>query len=433
MLDWTSAEHSDSIAGYQAYLKKYGRGTHAAQARNKIESFGWQEARTTNTVKSYEDYLAQYARGTYAGEAQARIEELIWKAAAAADQISEYQAYVTRYGKGAHVPQARKRIEELRWHEAKKAATIETYEGYLSDYPAGSYVAEASQNLEPLYWNRAVEVNDVGGFEKYVENCPQGPHAKQAGVALEQVRWLRARADNTMDAYEKYLSDYPEGRFAGQARKGIEAAAWSAAENSRTDINLYRQYLSRFPTGSHAKEAQDCDSWARAEVAGTTESMQKYLEEWPRGRFVERARKNCSLAEDAKRNTELQMRLTKLAEELLGLFKYGQIRDTQLLSSVLGEAERTNLKSYMRKGMMRSEPDGAISAVEGLITIQVIRSPYYMIVEGTGEGKGTHPILSFDPSQEIVASCRAPEGSYYLRRDSTDWVPEMPRFFAEEQ
>ena len=76
-----------------------------------------------------------------------------------------------------------------------------------------------------------------------------------------------------------------------------QEAGWQDAlrENS---IASYRQYLERFPAGTHAADARtqvvkllEEEAWVRANRLKTPEAWQRYLGEWPEGRHAALARR----------------------------------------------------------------------------------------------------------------------------------------------
>lgn len=80
-----------------------------------------------------------------------------------------------------------------------------------------------------------------------------------AGCHREQSDWERARAANTVQSYEQYLSKYPSGSFATQAQARLaqveEDQDWQKASATNTPEG-YQAFLRQHPQGKWAEEAR---------------------------------------------------------------------------------------------------------------------------------------------------------------------------------
>ena len=65
--DWSQATSQGTAAAYQAFLNKYPNDTHAAEARQRIQTIqdgeAWITAETANSVDSYQRYIAAEPHG----------------------------------------------------------------------------------------------------------------------------------------------------------------------------------------------------------------------------------------------------------------------------------------------------------------------------------------------------------------------------------
>lgn len=68
---WKAATQTDTIEGYEEYLKEYPDGEYVSEANEEI---AWKVASKDDSVKSYEKYLDNYPDGEYAKEAVGLID-----------------------------------------------------------------------------------------------------------------------------------------------------------------------------------------------------------------------------------------------------------------------------------------------------------------------------------------------------------------------
>ena len=117
----------------------------------------------------------------------------------------------------------------------------------------------------------------------------------------------------TSAAYAEYISSYPQGRHAeeaqrmkeqAKAREDADDAAYAQARKAGTSV-AYAKYLSAYPQGRHAEEArrmkaqakarEDADdaAYAQARKAGTSAAFKDYfsIKKYPDGRHADEARR----------------------------------------------------------------------------------------------------------------------------------------------
>ncbi|MHC1777590.1 MAG: SUMF1/EgtB/PvdO family nonheme iron enzyme [Lentimicrobium sp.] len=83
--------------------------------------------------------------------------------------------------------------------------------------------------------------------------------------AADERAWNVAKSTNTKTSYEKYIRDYPMGRYVIDARKKIKE------EETRL---------------SEANQQSDQNAWNTATNTNTKSAYEKYLREYPNGRYV---------------------------------------------------------------------------------------------------------------------------------------------------
>ena len=312
----------------------------------------WERIKDSREITVFEDFLRSYPNSRYTVWARQSLkllrdanEDAVWTAAERANRREEYENYMQLYPRGKNFDQAKERIRQLivrnereAWDTADRDGTEPAYNNYLEDYPSGPHAAAAKDRLnklkiaaENILWSEAKKADRKEDYDEYLEQYPKGKFAGEARAALKKLAgqeinqrekdaWDAAESDGTTLAYLKYLDDYAKGRYATQARdrlKKIEQTAgnleaareretWEAADREGTDT-AFRKYLDEFPRGRYAVQARDRikrleraagaveplsdrDAWEAAEREGGESAYQKYLDQYPRGKYAEQAR-----------------------------------------------------------------------------------------------------------------------------------------------
>ena len=189
-------------------------------------------------------------------------------------------------------PQAPKSADDEAWVKALETDTVEGYRAYLAAFPNGRHKEDAQRLINEFdeeAWKLADERNTIAGYEDYLESWPEGLHVTEARERIARIKaeeearrknaqeaarqeaaaWKAAAEANTIPAYEGYLSKFPTGKNASEAQIRIERlrveearkqaaaadeAAWQAA-NATGTAGAYQQYLTSFPQGAHVPEA----------------------------------------------------------------------------------------------------------------------------------------------------------------------------------
>jgi formylglycine-generating enzyme required for sulfatase activity len=185
-----------------------------------------------------------------------------------------------------------KSADDLAWVKALEIDTVEGYRAYIADFPNGRHVEDAQRLINEFdeeAWALAEERDTIAGYEDYLESWPEGLHVTEARERIAKLKaeeearrknaeeaarqeaaaWQAAAQVNTIPSYEGYLSKYPAGKNASEAQIRIERlraeaarqqaaaadeAAWNAAQATGT-ADAYQQYLTSFPQGAHVPEA----------------------------------------------------------------------------------------------------------------------------------------------------------------------------------
>ncbi|HEX4049321.1 MAG TPA: SPOR domain-containing protein [Steroidobacteraceae bacterium] len=119
--DWNQATSQGTAAAYQAFLAKYPNDSHAAEARQRMQTIqdgqDWITAQTGNTVASYQQYLAAEPNGANVQAARAQLMGLqraaAWPDAKNAGTASALQAFLQKYPQGPEADQARAQLAQF--------------------------------------------------------------------------------------------------------------------------------------------------------------------------------------------------------------------------------------------------------------------------------------------------------------------------------
>ena len=103
----------------------------------------WSRATKKNTQKAYENYLSEYINGTHALEAKQKVDEFI--AIEKEKELEEKRL--------AEIERRKERLAELKrekecWNTACQQDIKKAYESYLSDYLNGIYRLEAKEKID---------------------------------------------------------------------------------------------------------------------------------------------------------------------------------------------------------------------------------------------------------------------------------------------
>ena len=224
---WATVERFDTRTGYEAYLNRYPNGAYAATARARLGAIGDDPLRGPRAA---EDALAL-------SREQRR--------AVQADLVT--LGFDTRgvdglFGAGTRGAvrswQAREGLEQTGYLDAGQIATLDRQAARRQaelDIEAERRRAQI-ENEDRAYWDATGRGRDEAGLRQYLERYPDGLYAEQAEANLaaiaeenraataaqDRAAWDRAREVGTADAYRRYLSAFPQGAFAAQAQAQLQ-------------------------------------------------------------------------------------------------------------------------------------------------------------------------------------------------------------------
>jgi peptidoglycan hydrolase-like protein with peptidoglycan-binding domain len=235
--------------------------------RAQQDAAAWDAARQGDSADAYRAYLSAWPQGSYADAARARLDAIaadpVRRAEAAEDALAldreasrDIQRDLTlldfapRGIDGIFGPGTRAAITD--WQRQNGAPAT----GYLdrdqitrldgqAERRAIQLEAEAQARVQALaaedraFWDGTGAAGDEAGLRAYLDRYPDGIFSAQATQSLDALRerkraelagqdtaaWDRAAQAGTPAAYRDYLSQFPQGAFAGDAQARIDAAA----------------------------------------------------------------------------------------------------------------------------------------------------------------------------------------------------------------
>ena len=107
---------------------------------------------------------------------------------------------------------------------------------------------------------------------------------------------------------------------------------WTRAENHKTNIDLYREYLETYPDGKYAELARENTEWANIEVKNDPEMIKEYTRQYPDGKFTERASEILGIIHDSKHSYKLSENMYTYMRKLL-VFMHHNIAQGKLVTS----------------------------------------------------------------------------------------------------
>lgn len=145
--DWNQATAQGTAPAYQAFLNKYPNDTHAADARQRIQTIedgeAWITAETANSVDGYQHYIATEPHGANAQAAHEQIMALqraaAWQEAKSAGTGAATQAFLQKYPNGPEADQARAQLAHF------------DYQVQLGTYSSSQQADQARARLQSHY------------------------------------------------------------------------------------------------------------------------------------------------------------------------------------------------------------------------------------------------------------------------------------------
>jgi len=291
------------------YDKLFPAGLHAADCKARViavDEREWMLARAKaqftrgeSGVVQFEAYLKQFANGRHAAEARMAIKDIqAFAAAQKADTEAAFDAYLKEFPNGLYVNVAKLMLPGMRQREKFRADAV------LADL----------RKACAIYGGRALSfakdnVREVCGFtgsrwttelQRHVDWCMSVQPEERTKEVIERTAeimtctaprrereaWARALKQNSIESFAAYLGDWPEGANGSTAKANLARlcdALWPQAKRLGVWGDLTRFAhgdckSSQFSAEALAlREAKDEEAWQRAQAATTAKPYQDYL------------------------------------------------------------------------------------------------------------------------------------------------------------
>ncbi|MDO8788643.1 MAG: tripartite tricarboxylate transporter substrate-binding protein [Sulfuritalea sp.] len=212
--------------------------------RGEIEKTFWTSIERSTDATDFEAYLRKYPKGSYRALAENQLRRL-----KASQPAAPRPAAVAVPPGPTSAPMTSADPETQFWNEVKTSGARDYFDIYLKQYPKGKYVALAKFELKKL------------DDQDKAEQARQAAEKEQAAQRAEQAAWDAAKAGTSAAAYASYLDHYPSGRYAALARSAQqrllreEDAQWKTALDTATRPAM-QTYLAKYPSGRYVAQAR---------------------------------------------------------------------------------------------------------------------------------------------------------------------------------
>ena len=216
--------------------------------RGEIEKTFWTSIERSSDVADFEAYLRKYPKGSYRELAENQIRRLkaSSKPATPAPVAAPQPAALS-----VVLPVAPAKSEDPEtqfWNEVKASGAGEYLDAYLKQYPKGKYVSLARIELKKLDERKKAEEarekeEQRQAAEKLkAEQARKEAAQKQAAEQLEakkaraeQEAWEQAKSDNTSAAYANFQKRYPGSQFVALAQAAQQKIVRETAEREKQE------------------------------------------------------------------------------------------------------------------------------------------------------------------------------------------------------
>ena len=187
-IQWRLADHKNTTASYESYLKTWPQGRHAIEAAGLYDERGWADAQAANTPDGFKQYVVLHGAGKHVAEANDSLEGFKWREASQANTIAAYRAFAEALPQGKHAAEAQTKIAGLRadpalFTAAYQAGTEASLQKFLADYPGHEKEVVVQAALKEI-----VEGRDIVDLlnEKKIEIKSSGSGIESVNVSLRR-------------------------------------------------------------------------------------------------------------------------------------------------------------------------------------------------------------------------------------------------------
>jgi hypothetical protein len=154
--------------------------------------------------------------------------------------------------------------------------TIDVLESYLKRYPKGENAKAVREAYDNLLWQEAEKAADNPiALESIFKRCKTPDGSDKVFRLWDDALWAGAKKADTGEAYREYLLRFPGGTHVKEATAAVEEATWRRCQEAGK-IEFYEAYLKEYPNGTHAKEAGEAINDHAYQAAREKDSIEAY-------------------------------------------------------------------------------------------------------------------------------------------------------------
>lgn len=133
----------------------------------------------------------------------------------------------------------------------------------------------------------SIAATPVGIFPAFAQSAPAAEAPGDSGWQKEFELWRSSNAGGKVADYQTYLKAYPGGKFANVAKKRIEELS---ASTEATDTSDQTAAVAQATKNVGDDSKRDLEMWRQVSKTGKLADYQKYLKEFPQGKFAKVAK-----------------------------------------------------------------------------------------------------------------------------------------------
>jgi hypothetical protein len=133
----------------------------------------------------------------------------------------------------------------------------------------------------------SIAATPVGFTPAFAQSAPAAEAPGDSGWQKEFELWRTSNKGGKVADYQKYLRLYPNGKFANVAKKRIEELNAAATTTKSDETAAVADATKNVADGDGTK---DLEMWRQVSKSGKLEDYQKYLKEFPQGKFAKVAK-----------------------------------------------------------------------------------------------------------------------------------------------
>ena len=262
MIFWQSVEAQATPEAYEAYLKRFPNGRFAAAAKSEAARIRAEPGRQARMV---EDALALSRDDRRSVQRALSLLEIDPRGIDGLFGAGSRSAIANWQKKNGFEPTTyltRDQIARMSTQADARAAQREV--------EAKARKAE-QDHADQLYWDQSGNKGDEPGLRAYLKRFPDGlfaevakerlvsieAAAREQAAARDRAAWDIATGDNGVAAYETYLSAFPQGAFAAEAQSRRDTLRQEQAESaSRSHLQEVEDQLALSPNALQLIESR---------------------------------------------------------------------------------------------------------------------------------------------------------------------------------